>query len=115
MIGKMLLYSSQRYSVTLIFLRWRFICLIVFQLYYHLNDIDKALSYALDSAEFFNFTQASPFVTTVVDHAIARYSAYRVKLTEGTESDSEPAPDPYLEILFNQIIDYSFEFVPNNF
>ncbi|KAH7828360.1 putative 26S proteasome regulatory subunit N2 [Monocercomonoides exilis] len=83
--------------------------LLLSKVYYHLNKLPQALEWALNAGELLDFTVSSPFISTIIDLAITSYTEYRQHVVDEDPVDELTFISPFLEPLFDKIIEYSFE------
>lgn len=75
------------------------------KVFYHLEELDDALKYALGAGNLFDVDQSSEYVQTLIAKSIDDYVRIR---SEAFEEKSEPVVDERLENIVNRMFDRCF-------
>ncbi|KAG1657731.1 hypothetical protein FOA52_011993 [Chlamydomonas sp. UWO 241] len=76
--------------------------LVASKVFYHLGELDDALTYALGAGSLFNVNEESEYVQTLVSRCLDRYFAERVKEAEGK---ADVVIDPRLTAIVERMLD----------
>ncbi|KAI3426179.1 hypothetical protein D9Q98_008556 [Chlorella vulgaris] len=76
--------------------------LVASKVFYHLGDLDDALSYALGAGSLFDVASTSEYVQTILARCIDTYVGQRVQQAEGGEASLDPRLVAIVERLFER-------------
>ncbi|EFJ47427.1 26S proteasome regulatory complex [Volvox carteri f. nagariensis] len=79
--------------------------LVASKVFYHLGELDDALTYALGAGSLFDVEDQSEYVTTLVARCLDQYFEKRVRQSEGRGEESETVIDSRLTAIVERMLD----------
>ncbi|KAL1935717.1 hypothetical protein VTP01DRAFT_4857 [Rhizomucor pusillus] len=80
--------------------------LVASKVYYYLGELDDSLTFALGAGKFFDLSEKSEYVETIISKCIDKYIALRTKQAQGDmEEDIDPRLQDVVERMFQRCAD----------
>jgi len=83
--------------------------IVASKVFYHLEELDESLRYALGAGARFNVNEASEYVQTIVSKGIDEYIRLRVEAYDAKDKASVTAPDDRLISIVERMLDKCME------
>ncbi|GAB2227852.1 hypothetical protein Droror1_Dr00009679 [Drosera rotundifolia] len=78
--------------------------LLVSKIFYHLNEAEDSLKFALGAGSLFDVSEDSDYVRTLLDKAIDEYASLRNKAAEGNADKIDPRLEAIVERMLDKCI-----------
>ncbi|KAI8582370.1 hypothetical protein K450DRAFT_228638 [Umbelopsis ramanniana AG] len=79
--------------------------LVASKVYYHLGELDDALTFALGAGNLVDVSQKSEYIETIISQCIDKYIALRSRAQDDQSEDVDPRLQSIVERMFQRCID----------
>ncbi|KAH8555091.1 armadillo-type protein [Umbelopsis sp. PMI_123] len=79
--------------------------LVASKVYYHLGELDDALTFALGAGNLVDISQKSEYIETIISQCIDKYIALRSRAQDDQSEDIDPRLQNIVERMFQRCID----------